>query len=127
VEKQKLQDVPAGAGGREYIWERPRATLDVTTNYRTDEKTGKEIETATFSVDVRGDKPSGQIGTTGAGLSLGDPTSKVAKVYGSRFFRHTLPNGSLRISIQWKDETMLTIYFDGGRRINRMILEASIE
>jgi hypothetical protein len=127
VQERKVENAPPGAGGMTYVWKRPSIALEVWTLYYTDEKTGKRVESETFSVQVRGAKPFGKLGTTGAGLSLGSSLQRVVEVYGPRYVKYKPQGGPLKVVVQWKDETTLTIYFDDHQHINRMILEASIE
>lgn len=128
VQERKSKDYPPGSGVRDYIWEQPSVSLDVTTGYYTDAKTNAEVESGILSIDSQGKAPSNDMGKTAAGLALGDSAEKITAVYGPRFFRYKLPNGLVRIMIQWEDETTLTVYLkERSKRICRIILEASVE
>jgi hypothetical protein len=125
VEESPVPHGAPGAGLRDYMWVMPRATLDVRTGHYVDPKTGEEVETNIYSVEVTGTKALKDIGVTGAGLSLGDNFDKARHVYGPYFFWRALPDGLRLIVIEWENKTTLAITLDSKGRINRIILEPS--
>ena len=125
VEESPIQHGSPGAGLRDYIWVSPSVTLDVRTGHYVDQKTGGEVETQIYSVEVDGEKALRDIGVTGAGLSLGDNFDRARQVYGSYFFWRVLPDAQRLIVIEWENKTTLAITLDRKGRINRIILEPS--
>jgi len=65
------EKAPEGSGERHYLWTKGNTKMSVTTQHYLGDG-GKEIESKTFAIEVIGDAPVDDRGTTGAGLSLGD-------------------------------------------------------
>ena len=120
----RIEDLPERdniAGGRNYEWRRPGVRLVLGT---WDDQGPHSIA---YSVEVWGAKPDGIIGTTGKGLRLGSKLASVRRIYGSRVRRLKRDDGTLQVTIQWRDETRLDLYFDWQGRVNHMHLLASTE
>lgn len=114
---------PQGGGEKEYVWVFTDLEIHLYSGFYTDEKTGKVIETLETGMDVKGLKPSGELGETGKGLALGDSYSDVIRIYGKRVAAQVnLNTGYLCLEIQWKDRTHLSLYFDKNMRIDWMHL-----
>jgi hypothetical protein len=113
-----------GSGSKEYIWLLPNLEMHMYSDYYTGKTTGKIIETPETCVVVSGMKPNGKIGLTGQGLALGDPFSKVTKIYGKLLQTAKDPiTGNLYSQIQWNDSTVLSIEFDADKRVKYIRLE----
>ena len=114
-EESTSRDYPAGSGERSYEWNRDGIRLRMGTEFYTDKKAMTLVESAPIFVDIWGQHGGGKLGITGSGLSIGDDLAKVRKLYGDRF--QTDPHS---VTIQWKDETTLSIDFsdDGVPRQN---------
>ena len=70
-----VENAPKGSAAKRYIWARSSAKLSITTQHYVNEG-GTDVESETYVVEVEGNRPSGEIGRTGAGLSLGDTLEK---------------------------------------------------
>lgn len=114
-------DYQSGSGERSYEWNRSGVRLRIGTEYQTDAKTKKIIESPPLFVDVWGEQRGG-FGFTGRGLSLGAHRARIQTIYGARF-----QSDVHSVTIQWKDETTLTIDFDNDGRIVHMKLEVAVE
>lgn len=125
VEETAAQDAPPGGGLRTYFWNKDHVRFSVVTGHYVDQKTGKEVESKTFSIQVEGSESSGNLGRTRVGLSLGDNLKKAYQIYGAHFHKHSLPDGHPSLQMQWQNGTSLTITVTTQGRINRFILEAS--
>lgn len=81
------------------------------------------VESPPIAVDVWGQNSGDtKVGVTGGGLSIGDDLAKVKKLYGDRF--ETDPHS---VTIEWKDETILSVDFSNDGHITHMRLYASQE
>lgn len=114
-------DYPPGSGERSYEWNRNGVRLRVGTEFRTDAKTKKIIESAPMIVDVWGERP-GDFGMTGRGLPLGADLAAIRKVYGPRFQKD-----AHAVTFHWKDETTLLVDLSKEGRIVHMQLLAAVE
>ena len=114
-------DYPRGSGERSYEWRSEGVRLRVGTEYRTDQQTGRVIESAPMVVDVWG-SGGGRLAKTGRGLALGDQIATAKSAYGSRYERD-----SHSITFQWKDETTLVMDLDDSGRVVHMQLLAATE
>jgi hypothetical protein len=117
-----LADGPEGSGERTYEWLHQGINVRVGTDYYTDKESKKIVESAPLVVDVWGSQPGHSLGSTGAGLSLGDNSEKVKRLYGPRYQKD-----KSSITLQWKDETTLVIDFNGTGTIKHMQLLAAVE
>jgi hypothetical protein len=122
IEDQTDSDYPDGSGEKTYHWELAGLRLQLATVYRTDSKRHAVIESPPQIVDVWGGLSTSSAGRTGAGLRLGQTLQDVIRVYGPRFQQN-----DSSVVLQWADDTMLVIDFDGSGRIAHMHLEASVE
>ena len=125
VEETSAQDAPSGSGLRTYFWNKDHVRLSVMIGHYVDQKSGKEVESKTFSIQVEGNESSGSFGRTDAGLALGDDQKKAYQIYGVHFHKRSLPDGHPSLQIEWRNGTALTITVSSQGRINRIILEAS--
>jgi hypothetical protein len=121
-EESTSRDYPAGSGERSYEWNRDGIRLRMGTEFYTDSKARSLIESPPIVVDVWGKQRNGQFGATGSGLSIADGLAKLKKSYGDRF--QTDPHS---ITIQWKDDTTLSVDFSNDGHIVHMQLFASQE
>jgi hypothetical protein len=125
-----VQNAPAGSGERLYLWMKGNTKISVTTEYYVAD--GKEIESDTSAIEVIGDAPVGDIGKTGAGLSLGDTVEKAKKIYGAEFHKSQIYKTHFRgdyfpvQALEWGGEstnlTRLCLGVDKQGRINFMTL-----
>jgi hypothetical protein len=132
VRMPKTDSAPEGSGDRNYVWRKGSTTISVTTGYYVD-KSGKEIESDTYEVEVTGSSPEDEIGKTGAGLSLGDTREIANRVYGPHFYKSQVYKSPLRgdhvpvLAMEWENGTRLCIGFDKRERINFITLMASVD
>jgi hypothetical protein len=124
IEESSVRNVSSGAGLRTYIWVRESAELRVVAGHHIDQKTGQEVEGQIY-VEVTGSRAFGDIGVTGAGLSLGDTYERAREIYGAYFFWRTHPEGQRFIVVEWENKTTLAITLDDKGKINRIILQPS--
>jgi hypothetical protein len=110
------------SGERSYEWNRNGIRLRMRTEFYTDKKARTTVESPPIIVDIWGQHGTPNIGVTGSGLLIGDDLAKVKKLYGERF--QTDPHS---ITIQWKDETTLSVDFSNDGHITHMQLFASQE
>jgi hypothetical protein len=121
-EESTSRDYPVGSGERSYEWSRDGIRLRMGTEFYTDNKARTLIESPPLVVDVWGSQGDAQFGATGSGLSVGDDLAKLRKSYGERFQRD--PRS---ITLQWKDQTTLSVDFSNDGHIIHMQLFASQE
>jgi hypothetical protein len=121
-EESTSRDYPIGSGERKYEWNRDGIRLRMGTEFYTDKKAMTLVESAPIVVDIWGQRGGAKVGITGSGLSIGDDLAKVKSLYGDRF--QTDPHS---VTIQWKDETTLSIDFSNDGHITHMQLFASQE
>jgi hypothetical protein len=121
-EESTSRDYPIGSGERKYEWNRDGIRLRMGTEFYTDKKAMTLVESPPIVVDIWGQHGGAKVGITGSGLSIGDDLAKVKKLYGDRF--QTDPHS---VTIQWKDETTLSIDFSNDGHITHMQLFASQE
>ena len=121
-EESTSRDYPLGSGERRYEWNRDGIRLRMGTEFYTDKKAMTLVESPPIVVDIWGQHGGGKLGITGSGLSIGDGLAKVKKLYGDR--SQTDPHS---VTIQWKDETTLSIDFSNDGHITHMQLFASQE
>jgi len=121
-EESTSRDYPLGSGERSYEWNRNGIRLRMGTEFYTDKKAMTLVESPPIVVDVWGQHGGTKVGITGRGLSIGDDLAKVKTLYGDRF--QTDPHS---VTIQWKDETTLSIDFSNDGHITHMQLFASQE
>lgn len=123
---------PEGSGERNYIWNRGSTITSVTTGHYID-AAGKEVESETNEIEVMGSSTEGEIGKTGAGLSLGDSRKKAYQMYGVLFHESQIYKSPLRgdhvpvLAVEWENGTRLCIAFDERDRINFIALMASVD
>jgi hypothetical protein len=110
------------SGERKYEWNRDGIRLRMGTEFYTDKKAMTLVESPPIVIDIWGQSAGAKVGITGTGLSIGDDLAKVKKLYGDRF--QTDPHS---VTIQWKDETTLSIDFSNDGHITHMQLFASQE
>lgn len=122
VESTTTSDYPTGSGERSYEWEKGGIRLRVGTDFRTDARSHQVNESAPIAVDVWGERRSSRYGKTGQGLSLGADVPTIRRIYGSRFVRNRHS-----VTIQWSDQTTLTIDLSVTGRVVHMQLAASQE
>jgi hypothetical protein len=121
-EESTSRDYPLGSGERSYEWNRDGIRLRMGTEFYTDKKAMTLVESPPIVVDVWGQHGGAKEGMTGRGLSIGDDLAKVKKLYGDHF--QTDPHS---MTIQWKDETTLSIDFSNDGHITHMQLFATQE
>ena len=121
-EESTSRDYPSGSGERSYEWNRNEIRLRMGTEFYTDKKAMTLVESPPIVVDVWGQHGGAKEGMTGRGLSIGDDLAKIKKLYGDRY--QTDPHS---VTIQWKDETTLSIDFSNDGHITHMRLFASQE
>ena len=121
-EESTSQDYPTGSGERSYEWNRDGIRLRMGTEFYTDKKAMTLVESQPIVVDIWGEHGGLKIGCTGKGLSIGDDLAKLKKLYGTRF--QPDPHS---ITIQWEDETTLSIDFSKDGHITHMQLATSQE
>jgi hypothetical protein len=121
-EESTSRDYPIGSGERNYEWNRDGIRLRMGTEFYTDKKAMTLVESPPIVVDIWGQHSGGKVGIAGSGLSIGDDLARVKKLYGDRF--QVDPHG---VTIQWKDETTLSIDFSNDGHITHMQLFASQE
>ena len=107
--------------GRDYEWDRGEIKLFLGT---WNDKGNNSIP---YSVEVWGKRSVGILGITGRGLKLGHTLADVRQVYGDRFSKYQQDDGTLRVTIQWQDETTFYLYFDHSGKIDHMHLMAATE
>jgi hypothetical protein len=108
---------PPGYSEIEYRWERPgRNKLAVRTR-NADGEPEHLVE-----IDVWGEKPTGRLGRTGQGLTLGSTLRAVERIYGKRYevLRPADPGRRLAIWIAWDEDWSLNLDFDEQQRINHI-------
>ena len=121
-EESTSRDYPDGSGDRSYEWDRDGIRLRMGTEFYTNKKAMTLVESPPIVIDVWGQHGGAKEGMTGGGLSIGDDLAKVKRLYGDRF--QTDPHS---VTIQWKDETTLSIDFSNDGHITHMQLFASQE
>jgi hypothetical protein len=125
----KVKEILAGsppAGTVSYVWRKNGVRLEAAAHYF--EESGKRIESVLYSVEVWGVKPGlGEVGRTGAGLSLEASLEEVKKLYGDRFLKGRTSKGLLYVQLEWGDGTQLNLDFDSRGRITHMQLIANVE
>ena len=110
---------PPGYAETEYVWEKPgRNKLAVRTR---SEGSGPE---RLVEVDIYGEKPTGRLGRTGRGLTLGCTMRCAEKLYGKRYevLRPAGP-GRLAVWFAWDEDFSLNLDFDEHQRINHIQVE----
>jgi len=107
---------PPGYSEIEYRWERPgRNKLAVRT--RNAEGEPERL----VEVDVWGEKPTGRLGRTGQGLTLGSTLRAVERIYGKRYVvLRPADQGRLALWIAWDDDWSFHLDFDEHQRINHI-------
>jgi hypothetical protein len=107
---------PPGYSETEYVWEKPgRNKLAVRTR---SEGSGPE---RLVEVDVYGEKPTGRLGRTGRGLTLGCTMRCVEKLYGKRYeVLRPAGQGRLAVWLAWDEDFNLNLDFDEHQRINHI-------
>jgi hypothetical protein len=111
------------SGERSYEWNRDGIRLRMGTEFYTNRKAMTLVESPPIVVDVWGqDDRATKVGVIGGGLSIGDDLAKVKKLYGDRF--EADPHS---VTIEWKDETILSVDFSNDGHITHMRLHASQE
>ncbi len=91
-----------------------------------------------YSVEVWGTAPVGKIGVTGKGLALGNPWSKVKRLYGTRCECGTYSSGTgsqkthgftyaQYAQYQWGDKVELDIDADAQGRVVHILLVGELE
>lgn len=116
------RDYPSGSGERSYKWNRDGIRSRISAEVFTDKKAMTLVESPPIVVDVWGQHGGAKMGITGRGLSIGDDLAKVKKLYGNHF--QTNPHS---VTLQWKDETTLSVDFSNDGHITHMQLFASQE
>jgi hypothetical protein len=122
---------PERSGERHYLWTKGNTKLSVTTQHYINND-GKEIESETFAIEVTGDAPVGDIGKTGAGLSLGDTLERANQVYGAHFHKSQIYKTHFHgeyfpvQALEWGEDsaswTRLCLALDKQGRINFILL-----
>jgi hypothetical protein len=114
---------PPGYSEIEYRWERPgRNQLAVRTR-NADGEPEHLVE-----IDVWGEKPTGRIGRTGQGLTLGSTLRAVERIYGKRYeVLRPAGQGRLALWIAWDDDWSLNLDFDEHQRVNHIQVEKNEE
>jgi hypothetical protein len=125
-----VENAPAGSGERNYLWTNGNAKMSVTTEYYV--KDGKEVESTTYAIEVVGETPTGDVGKTGSGLSLGDTLEKAKRIYGATFRKSQIYKTHFRgdyfpvLALEWGEGsakwTRLCLAFDKQGRIDFMML-----
>jgi hypothetical protein len=108
---------PPGYSEIEYRWERPgRNKLAV----RTRNEDGEPEHLV--EIDVWGEKPTGRLGRTGQGLTLGSTLRSVERIYGKRYevLRPGDKGRRLALWIAWDEDWSLNLDFDEHQRINHI-------
>lgn len=129
-EGKNYNEYPAGVDNawRDFIWTIKGVKLRLYSGYYIDQKTHQRVQSGIYAVDVWGSKPIGKMGVTGQGLDLGDPLSKVKKIYGKLFVQNRKADTrQLYLLIEWKDGSQMNIDFDEKNRINHIGLSAEME
>ena len=132
VRNVTAEGAPEGSGERNYIWKKGPTTTSVTTGHHVD-ATGEQVESETYEIEVTGSSAEGEIGKTGAGLSLGDTRNKADKIYGVLFHESQIYKSPLRgnhvpvLVIEWHNGARLCIALDERDRINFIALMASVD
>jgi hypothetical protein len=98
-----------------YIWKKRGIKLQVGTAYDSPENV--------YAVEVWGSKPSGSLGKTGQGLTLGCDLQCVKKIYHPKLIQ---PSPSEAI-IAFNDETRLQVGLDANGHVNHISLMGAIE
>jgi hypothetical protein len=99
-----------------YEWESPASSLRLTTVNES------AVEYRIERIDVWGTHPDGDVGTTGRGVKLGDPISKVRHVYGLRlYFGVTLSEKDASCAGNYHViSPLLSVDFDQDERVSHM-------
>jgi hypothetical protein len=107
---------PPGFAETEYVWEPPgKNRLAVRTR---SEKNGPE---RLVEIDVWGEEPTGALGRTGRGLTLGSPQSRVEAIYGRRYeVLRPATEGRLALWLAWDEDFSLNLDFDENQRVNHI-------
>ena len=102
-------------GERLYVWKKRDITIEVGT-FIADQAIfkGGLRETPRF---VTVDGTDGTLGRTGRGLKLGDPSSAIAEVYGTRYVKQ-----GRRITLQWETTTTLEVRWNEEGIVNHIEL-----
>lgn len=107
--------------GRDYEWDRGEVKLFLGT------WNDKGNNSVPYSVEVWGKRSVGVMGVTGRGLKLGNTLEDVRQIYGDKFSKYEQGDGTLRVTIQWQNETTLYLYFDPSGKIDQIHLMAATE
>ncbi|HEV7515184.1 MAG TPA: hypothetical protein VGR07_02685 [Thermoanaerobaculia bacterium] len=107
---------PPGYSEIEYVWEKPgRNRLAVRTR-NADGEPERLVE-----IDVWGEKPTGRLGRTGQGLTLGRTMRSVERIYGKRYeVLRPADQGRLAVWLAWDEDWSLNLDFDEHQRINHI-------
>lgn len=108
---------PPGYAETEYVWEHPgRNRLAVRTRSE-----GSRPEHL-VEIDVWGEEPTGGLGRTGRGLTLGSSQARVEQLYGRRYevLRAAEPGKRLALWFAWDEDFSLNLDFDENQRVNHI-------
>lgn len=132
VRNVTVEETPEGTGEKDYIWKKGLTTTSVITGHYMD-SAGKMIESETYEIEVTGRSSEGEIGKTGAGLSLGDTREAANRLYGAHFYDSQVYKSPLRgnhalvLATEWENGTRLCLAFDKQGRINFITLMAPVD
>ncbi len=113
---------PPGYAETEYVWEHPGRRSPTSPRLAVRTRSEGSRPEHLVEIDAWGEEPTGALGRTGRGLTLGSTQARVEQLYGRRYevLRAAEEGKRLALWFAWDEDFSLNLDFDENQRVNHI-------